>query len=118
MAWTDEPRTEGVAAATDGQPSRMASQSAPVSVMPEPAPAETPARWSATERTMITLEPMLAILEEICSAAPLPISIIVMTAAMPITMPSIVSSDRVTLRRSATRAVFRICIMARRRLRP
>ena len=67
---------------------------------------------------MITLEPMLEIEEAICREAPLPISIIVMTAAMPITMPSIVSSDRVTFLFSATSAVFRICIMARRRLRP
>ena len=105
------PRTLGVAAETEGQFSRIASQSAPVSVMPEPAAAATPARWVADERTMITLEPMLEIDEAICFEAPPPISIIVITAAMPITMPSIVSSDRATLRRRATRAVLRIWSM-------
>ena len=76
--------------------------------------AETPPEESATGMIMSTLEPMLEMDEAICSDAPPPISIIVITAAMPITIPSIVRSDRATFRRSATRAVERTWTMASR----
>src|SRR5882724_4685101 len=39
---------------------------------------------------------------------PWPISSMAMTAATPMTMPSVVSADRMTLRRSARRAVFMV----------
>ena len=52
--------------------------------------------------------PRLAMVRWMAMDAPLPISIIVITAATPMTMPSIVSIVRMTLRRSALKAVFRV----------
>ena len=51
---------------------------------------------------------MLAIVRWMAMEAPLPISIIVITAATPMTMPSMVSIVRMTLRRSAPKAVFKM----------
>jgi hypothetical protein len=58
--------------------------------------------------TRTVLAPMLAMVRWMAMDEPLPISIIAITAAMPMTMPSVVSTARVTFRRSARKAVFRV----------
>ena len=83
----------------------MASTSSVVSVTEVPDPALTPPELMATGVTISTSEPMFAILAAICSEAPAPISIIAMTDAMPMTMPSIVRMERRMLRRRAFSAV-------------
>ena len=51
------------------------------------------------------LDPMFEMEAEIWREAPLPISIIVITAAMPMIMPNMVNNVRVTLRPKAINAV-------------
>ena len=53
----------------------------------------------------MTLAPRLAMVCWMECDEPRPISIMAMTAAMPMMMPRQVSTDRMTLRRSACRAV-------------
>ena len=56
----------------------------------------------------VVLPPMLASVFRMAMVAPSPISIMMTTAATPMTVPRVVSRVRVTLRRSALAAVFRI----------
>ena len=69
---------------------------------------DIPEVFTADGHTIITLVPMLEIELLMDCAAPAPISIIVITTPTPITMPSIVRSERKTLRRSETNAA-KIC---------
>ena len=55
------------------------------------------------------LAPMLAMVFWMAVDEPLPISIMAMTAATPMTMPSVVSAARIGLRRRARRAVATVC---------
>ena len=73
-----------------------------------PEPNETPPLEAAPGCTSRMLAPMLAIV--CCSASfePCPISIMAMTAATPIRMPSVVRADRVLLRVSAFKATVRV----------
>ena len=103
--WMPPCERTGVTAFTAGQSRRMASTSSVVSVTEVPDPALTPPELMATGVTISTSEPMFAILAAICSEAPAPISIIAMTDAMPMTMPSIVRMERRMLRRRAFSAV-------------
>ena len=66
-----------------------------------PAPKVTPPLDAVPGRTSRLLAPVLAIVFAIAAEEPFPISIIAITAAIPITMPRIVRAERVTLRRSA-----------------
>ena len=83
----------------------MAVTSSVVSVTDVPDPALTPPELIATGEIISTSEPMLAIFAAICPEAPAPISIMAITDAMPITMPSIVSTERSMFLRSAFSAV-------------
>src|SRR5262245_1017760 len=97
-------RTMGDAARTDGQARRMASQSSAVRVRLLPAPKLTPPLAAVPGKISRLLAPMLAMVLAIEDDEPLPISIIAMTAAMPMTMPRMVSAERVMLRRRARMA--------------
>jgi len=94
-------RTSGAAARTAGHSLRIASQSWGVSVMTLPAPQLTPPLAACPGMTSRLLAPRLAIARWLSVETPLPISIIAMTAEMPITMPTHVSADRMMLRRRA-----------------
>ncbi len=61
----------------------------------------TPLEELAPGSTCNTLAPMVAIRSRMATALPWPISIMAMTAAMPMMMPRQVNADRIKLRRSA-----------------
>src|SRR5262249_32883651 len=94
-------RTSGAAARIALHWVAIASQSWGVSVMTLPAPQLTPplAAWPGC--TSRLLAPRLAMARALSVETPLPISIIAITALIPITIPTQVSSERITLRRSA-----------------
>ena len=70
-----------------------------------PAPKLTPPLAAVPGITSRLLAPMLEMVRWMALDEPLPISIIAMTAAMPMTIPSVVRSDRMMLRRRARNAV-------------
>ena len=70
-----------------------------------PIPCRTPpGTRGAPGRTIIEFAPIFSMEVRIAVEEPFPISIMAITAAMPITMPSAVSRARVGLRRSAFNA--------------
>ena len=76
-----------------------------VSVMMLPAPKLTPPLAAVPGMTSRLLAPMLAMVFWMAADEPLPISIMAMTAATPMMMPSVVSAARMMLRRRARNAV-------------
>ena len=71
----------------------------------------TPAVRRPPGRTSAELAPIFSMDWRIDLLEPLPISIMVITAAMPITMPRVVSAARVGLRRSAFKATTMVLKM-------
>jgi hypothetical protein len=71
----------------------------------EPAPKLTPPLAAVPGTTNKTLAPMVAMVFRIAAEEPVPISIMAMTAPTPMTMPRVVNSARIGLRRSAVMAV-------------
>ena len=69
-------------------------------------PELTPLLVIVPGQTRIVFTPMLAMFFASVSRAPLPISISAITAAMPMTMPSVVRKVRVGLRQIAFNAHF------------
>ncbi len=70
-----------------------------------PAPKLKPPLAAEPGRISRLLAPRLAIAREFIVDTPLPISIIAITAAMPMMMPSVVSTERMMFRRNACSAV-------------
>ena len=70
-----------------------------------PAPKLTPPLAAVPGMMSKLVAPMLAIVFLIALEDPLPISIIAMTAAIPMTMPRMVRAERVMFRRSARTAI-------------
>ena len=91
---------------TAGHSLAMASASSGVMVIMVPAPWLTPAMEAAAGKITRVLAPMLAMVRWMAMEAPLPISIMVITAATPMTMPRVVSTARMTLRRRAPKGRF------------
>ena len=91
---------------TAGQSRAMASASCGVSVMTLPLPKVTPPLDAVPGMTSKLLAPMLAMVFCTAMAEPWPISVMAMTADTPMTMPSVVSDERITLRRRARSAVL------------
>src|SRR6476660_10656369 len=92
-------------APTDRHSFAIARASATVSVLTPPQPERTPLAVVAPGTTMITLVPRFAIWAWTAASAPWPTLTIAITAPTPITRPRAVRADRITLRRSARRAV-------------
>ncbi len=102
------PRTMGATAFTFCTSRMIASKSSGVSVMELPVPKLTPPDAAVPGSTISVLAPMLANESLIALADPAPISTIAITAATPITMPSVVSTARVMFRCSARRPVIMV----------
>ena len=83
----------------------MASASWGVRVMTLPAPKLTPPLAAVPGKTRRLLAPMLAMVAWMALDEPLPISIMAMTAATPMTMPRVVRAARMMLRRRPCSAV-------------
>ena len=98
--------TLGVAPATAGASRRIACTSSGVRVVVVPAPPRTPPVFWLPACTTSILVPMLAICSATWCWAPCPRLTIAITAATPITIPSIVRIDRALLRASARSAIF------------
>ena len=98
-------RTIGATARTAGHSRRIASASCGVRVMMLPLPNVTPPLDAVPGCTSRLFAPMLAMIFLIAVDDPWPISIMVMTAPTPITMPSMVRAERMTLRRRACTAI-------------
>ncbi len=73
--------------------------------MPVPAPKFTPPLEAAPGKINRLFAPMLEMVFWMAADEPLPISIIAMTAAMPMMIPSVVRIARMTLRLRALVAV-------------
>jgi hypothetical protein len=73
-----------------------------------PDPWLTPLMLTAPGMITRVLAPMLAMVRWMAIVVPLPISIIEMTAATPMTIPNVVSIVRITLRQRAPKAVFKV----------
>ena len=84
---------------------RTASASDSVIRLTAPAPCLTPPAVTAPGNTMIMLVPAPRIWSSMAACAPVPSATIVMTAATPMIMPSIVSAVRSLLRASALKAM-------------
>ena len=95
--------TPGATYCTPGT-SRIASASSGVNVLALPWPMRTPPCWKLPALTMIMLVPAAWICDSIDDCAPVPSATIVITAATPMIMPSIVSAVRILLRASALNA--------------
>ncbi len=106
-------RTTGAAAATAGHSFKIASQSWGVSVMTLPLPKLTPLLAAAPGCTSRLSAPILAMVFLTDSDEPWPISTTPITAAMPMTMPSVVSAERMMLRVSALMANRNMRMMKR-----
>ncbi len=76
----------------------------------------TPAMFMAPGRITTVLAPMLAMVRRMASLAPLPISIMVITAATPMIMPRVVKAARMILWRNAREAIFNVRTIFKRRL--
>ena len=79
----------------------MASASRGVNVMTLLLPKLTPPVDAAPGITSRLFAPMLAMVFCTARLLPWPISVMAITAATPMTMPSVVNAERMTLRRSA-----------------
>jgi len=101
-------RTTGAAARTAGASLSIASASSGIRVITLPVPKLIPALDAVPGMIMRVLAPMLEIVCFIAEEEPLPISIIVMTAEIPMIIPSIVRIDRMMFLRIALSAVRRI----------
>ncbi len=88
-------RTIGATARTAGQSRWIASASCGVSVSTLPEPKLIPPLAAVPGNTSRLFAPMLSIVRWIAADDPCPISVIAMTAAIPMTMPSVVSAARV-----------------------
>jgi len=99
-------RTTGAAVSTVGHSSNIASQSWAVNVITLPNPKLTPALDACPGITITTFDPRLSMLFLIAVDEPFPISIIAITAATPITIPSVVSVALIGFRVSARTDVF------------
>ena len=108
MSWA-RAQTMGAATFTAGHSRMMALQSPGVSVIELPAPCRTPELKACPGNSSSVLAPMSSIVFLIALEEPLPISTIVITAAMPMTMPSVVSAARMMLRVRALVAVRKVC---------
>ena len=86
----------------------MASASCGVSVITLPLPNVTPPLEAVPGCTSSMLAPMLAMVCLTAVEEPCPISTMAMTAATPMMMPSVVSVERMTLRRSALTAMMNV----------
>ena len=100
--------TPGAAQRTDWHSRRMASQSWGVSVKQVPAPACTPLEELDPGSTWTKLTPSVAIVCRTALEVPRPTSITAMTAAMPMTIPRQVNTERIKWRRNARSAVREI----------
>jgi hypothetical protein len=85
--------------------SRMASASMGVTVDRPPVPELTPPTTICAGSIWMTLAPRLAMVCSMEWEEPRPISIIAMTAAMPMMMPKQVSTERMMFRRNARNAI-------------
>ncbi len=95
-------RTRGATRVTAGLHSRSrASASAGVRVSTLPAPRVTPPLEALPGMMRRLLAPMFWMVRAMAALEPSPISAMAMTAATPMTMPSVVSAERMMLRRSA-----------------
>ncbi|MGC4033997.1 MAG: hypothetical protein QM754_20140 [Tepidisphaeraceae bacterium] len=100
--------TTGATALTAGHSRAMASQSSGVSFMLLPAPLLMPLALLLPGKIIRLLAPIELICFWIIALEPLPTSIMAMTAPTPITIPSVVSTARNTLRRRAMIAVLKV----------
>ena len=94
-------RIEGEASRTAESSLPIARASAMVSVGVLPKPDRRPPDVVLPGRTRRRLDPTEAIWAEIRSLAPAPIATMAITAATPMIIPSIVSTDRILFARSA-----------------
>jgi hypothetical protein len=101
-------RKVGAAALTVGMSRRMAARSSHVSVGSEPKPPRTPAVLDVPCWMMRTFVPIAANASSTRALAPAPIAIIVMTAPTPMTIPSVVRSERSLFRRMDRSATLRV----------
>ena len=97
-------RHRGTSGATARSASMAASAVVSVETVPPP-PRKPPLVVDELGVTMIMFEPSELICEVICACAPWPRPTVSMTAAMPIRMPSMVSSERIRRALSAETAV-------------
>ena len=98
-------KTNGARLSTLGHSWRMVSASSGVSVLMLPLPRLTPFREAAPAWITTLSTPVLVKSIRIADHAPLPISAIASSDPTPMMMPSVVSADRSTLRRSERKAV-------------
>ena len=101
--------TDGETAATFGS-CAIASPSAGVRVDAPPKPVRAPVCVTLPGCTTIRFEPRLLMLCCTDVRAPTPIATVTITAATPMTMPSMVSSERALLRTSAANASARVAL--------
>jgi hypothetical protein len=97
-------RTTGATAAAAGTSRSIASASSGVNVGELPPPKLTPPLAACPGMTKRLFAPRLWILSATARFDPWPISTIAITAATPITIPSVVRADRKTFRRKARKA--------------
>src|ERR1051326_2005855 len=98
-------RLNHVTPAAEAHSFSIARASATVSVLAPPHPERTPAAVVAPGITITTFVPRLAICAWTEASAPWPTLTMAITAPTPITTPSMVRTERVTLRRRARHAV-------------
>ncbi|MCG3163444.1 MAG: hypothetical protein JMDDDDMK_04871 [Acidobacteria bacterium] len=105
--------TEGEIMATVGHSRLMASTSSTVKVLTlvELVPLRTPPKFIELEKIVSILVPMLEICCWIEACAPWPMLTMAITAATPMTMPSMVRAERILLRASARKAIRKITSM-------
>src|SRR6266545_911868 len=90
----------------------MALASCGVRVGVVPLPKLTPPLDAVPGWMRRLLAPMFLMVRCTAVLVPWPISVMAMTADTPMTMPRVVSADRITLRCRALRAIFRVRIRA------
>ncbi len=98
-------KTRGARLSTLGHSRRIVSASSGVRVLMLPLPRLTPFRDTAPAWTTMLSTPVLDKSVRIAVHAPLPISAMATSDPTPMMMPSVVSAERMTLRRSERRAV-------------
>src|SRR5580692_10404909 len=98
-------RTSGLTATTSGRPEIVFASSI-VSVGALPQPPRMPPLVKLPEKTVTTLSPRLATWSSTCLVAPLVRLTEPMTAPTPMMMPSMVSNERILLRRNARKAIL------------
>ncbi len=108
IAWA-EVDTSGLMARVSGTSRAIASASAKVMVLALPRPELTPPVRRLPAKTVSKFWPSAATWEVIRVCAPLPTATMATTEATPMIMPSAVRLERILLRRSARRAMNRVC---------